>query len=379
MAQMDGRSNLSEFDTTKTVDVKGPMLDPILGYEGDGELPTYKDAASVLERYYFGEKRSEHEISEMDYENDKGDSSGKSMKHTEGPEGEEQAGTSNADTPTGSEKEKEKDIAKESKQFSEKEMNTADLKSKNMKDAEGPEDEEQAGTGDTYKDFKKRVVESIEEIVGLVEQDHDEEEETPEEEEEESDEMQKKEEEEGKEPESHKKNMKEAQGVVPPPALQKKMKNEDSGEEYEDEADAKGEGKKDVKESDEIELDIEEDITEALENEIIEKIISEMEDESSGLLEQDEEPAPDGDEGEEDEDEDEDEDEGLDVDKKMEEMVNRLTSESDTMKHTEGPEGEEQAGTGGDEKVIPPRKDRSNEGDKSKGTKPMDKSELADA
>ena len=61
--------------------------------------------------------------------------------------------------------------------------------------------------------------------------------------------------------------------------------------------------------------------------------------------------------------------------KKMEEMVNRLTSEGDTMKHVEGPEGEEQAGTGGDEKVIPPRKDRSNEGTKEKGTKPMDKGE----
>jgi len=43
-------------DTSDTVDVKGPMLDPILSYKGGGELPTNKDAASILERYYFGEK-----------------------------------------------------------------------------------------------------------------------------------------------------------------------------------------------------------------------------------------------------------------------------------------------------------------------------------
>jgi len=43
-------------DTTTTVDMKGPFLDPILGYDGGGELPTHKDAASILERYYFKEK-----------------------------------------------------------------------------------------------------------------------------------------------------------------------------------------------------------------------------------------------------------------------------------------------------------------------------------
>jgi hypothetical protein len=29
---------ISEFDTSKTVDVKGPMLDPILKWDGDGLL-----------------------------------------------------------------------------------------------------------------------------------------------------------------------------------------------------------------------------------------------------------------------------------------------------------------------------------------------------
>jgi len=47
---------INEFDTSKNVDVKGPLLDPILGYDGGGELPTHKDAASILERYYFKEK-----------------------------------------------------------------------------------------------------------------------------------------------------------------------------------------------------------------------------------------------------------------------------------------------------------------------------------
>ncbi len=45
----------AEHDTSKPVDVKGPMLDPILSYSGGGELPTHKDAASILERYYFAE------------------------------------------------------------------------------------------------------------------------------------------------------------------------------------------------------------------------------------------------------------------------------------------------------------------------------------
>jgi len=48
---------IQEFDTSGHVDVKGPMLDPILGYDGGGELPTHKDAASVLERYYFNQEQ----------------------------------------------------------------------------------------------------------------------------------------------------------------------------------------------------------------------------------------------------------------------------------------------------------------------------------
>ena len=43
----------------KNVDVKGPMTDAILNYDGGGELTTHKDAASILERYYFNENNDE--------------------------------------------------------------------------------------------------------------------------------------------------------------------------------------------------------------------------------------------------------------------------------------------------------------------------------
>jgi hypothetical protein len=46
---------ISEFDTSKNVDVKGPMLDPIIGYDGGGELQTHKNVSDILERYYFNQ------------------------------------------------------------------------------------------------------------------------------------------------------------------------------------------------------------------------------------------------------------------------------------------------------------------------------------
>jgi len=46
---------MSDFDTSKTVDVTGPMTKQIISYKGDGELKTTSDAASILERYYFGD------------------------------------------------------------------------------------------------------------------------------------------------------------------------------------------------------------------------------------------------------------------------------------------------------------------------------------
>lgn len=67
------------------MDVKGPMLDPILGYDGGGELPTHKDAASILERYYFNENDNrvsvkEHEDNDIDEVPPKEDNKLKSIK-----------------------------------------------------------------------------------------------------------------------------------------------------------------------------------------------------------------------------------------------------------------------------------------------------------
>lgn len=109
---------ISEFDTSDTLEVKGPMLDPIVSWDGGGEIPTYKDAASILERYYFNEDKDdgvsvvgEAEL-EAAYQNDKGDAAGPSMKNAKGT-GTEQAGTSDADTIAGAKDEKEEDITKE--------------------------------------------------------------------------------------------------------------------------------------------------------------------------------------------------------------------------------------------------------------------------
>lgn len=300
-------------------------------------------------------------------------------------------------------------------------MNTPDLKSSNMKDTEGPEEEEQAGTGNTYTDFKKRVVESIEEIVDSADAEAVTEQEEDKDDDDKDDDKDEKCEGCGKKDCECKKEEKveEAKmidGITPGPKtkegkatpgpdasyhkdsskigqtkeVQKGAFDESDsavpggpspkkrGEDWED--DEHGYSK--TNESETVELEVEEDLTEALENEIIEKLISEMEDEETeGITEQEEDEKE---EKKEENGDDKDEDEGLDVDKKMEEMVNRLTSgedvsEADTMKHTEGPEGEEQAGTGSMEKAVPPRKDRSNEGSKEKGTKPMEDGELADA
>ena len=125
---------IAEFDTSDTVEVKGPMLDPIIAWSGDGELPTYKDAASILERYYFNENAEEKlntlDEAEKDYENDRGSKGAQSQKHTEGPGGEEQAGTADAGSIRSMEKEKEKDIAKEAFELSEDEWNDEDVPKK---------------------------------------------------------------------------------------------------------------------------------------------------------------------------------------------------------------------------------------------------------
>ena len=46
---------VAEYDAG-VLDVKGPMLEPIVNYRGDGEMETHKDAATILERYYYREQ-----------------------------------------------------------------------------------------------------------------------------------------------------------------------------------------------------------------------------------------------------------------------------------------------------------------------------------
>jgi hypothetical protein len=107
---------ISEYDTSKTVQVKGPMLDPILSWDGDGEIPIYKDAASILERYYFNENAEDPvmvtDLEEMEYNEDGTEPKTKSQEHGEGP-GTQQAGTSKATNIKGDLKAQEEDIAKE--------------------------------------------------------------------------------------------------------------------------------------------------------------------------------------------------------------------------------------------------------------------------
>ncbi len=141
---------IAEFDTSDHLDVKGPMLDPIISWDGAGELPTSKDAASVLERYYFNEKQDDgvKTIEEMDYENDKGDAKGESMEDTEGT-GTSQAGTSKSDSIAGAKKEREKEIAKEDEDLFEQE------------DKEEDEDEEESEEVSEDLEMENAIIEKL--------------------------------------------------------------------------------------------------------------------------------------------------------------------------------------------------------------------------
>ena len=99
------KTAIAEFDTSKTVDVKGPMLDPILKWDGQGELPIYKDAASILERYYFNEGSDKGvEVAEMEYNEDGAEAKTDAEKDAEGT-GTQQAGTAAAGNMAGRKKE----------------------------------------------------------------------------------------------------------------------------------------------------------------------------------------------------------------------------------------------------------------------------------
>lgn len=286
---------IAEFDTSDNVEVKGPMLDPILSWRGDGELPTNKDAASILERYYFNEEADQP--LETAFENDKGDASGKSMDHAEGT-GTEQAGTSDESSIKGALDDKEEIIAKE---WIEGMIREQDDDAE--EDAEETEEVEEglagtiaggaagaaighpvAGAAVGHMAQKKLSQESL-----FLEQDHDEDAETPEEEAAESKETQKKE----KEEDAEKHDVKEA-------------KEEDDADEDKEDADEK-----------------------MTENAIIEKLIGEMEEKDGIMTYTDDEPK----------------------------VHNPEEKEAKgPMDHAEG-SGTEQAGTGDAEGQIPDRKD----------------------
>lgn len=153
---------ISEFDTSKTVDVKGPMLDPILKWDGDGELPVYKDAASILERYYFNETRDEGvEVSEMEYNEDGTEKKSEEMKHAEGT-GTEQAGTSPEGSIDGAKKEIGKDLAKEAEE-KEKDEKEEELEEKETNDKDVPKKKEY--TEEQEKDEKDEKEEKDEKII----------------------------------------------------------------------------------------------------------------------------------------------------------------------------------------------------------------------
>jgi len=167
-------SDVSEYDTSDNLEVKGPMLDPIISWDGGGEIPTYKDAASILERYYFNEENdegvtvSDDEELQSDYQNDKGDSAGPSMQNAKGA-GTEQAGTSDSDTILGGKEEKEEDIAKEGFEYDldEWDLLEAEWDDENVPKAKvygdeegGDEDKEDEDEEDEDEDNEKETSES---------------------------------------------------------------------------------------------------------------------------------------------------------------------------------------------------------------------------
>ena len=161
---------IAEFDTSDTVEVKGPMLDPILAWDGDGELPIYKDAAGILERYYFEEGAEEqvNTLDEADYENDKGKpDKGPSMKHTKGT-GTEQAGTDDKGMDKG-----EKEIAKEAEENNDDDDEKEEVEEKEYSGKETPKGKEYT---DESEDLEMENA-IIEKLIAEMEGEEDEEDE----------------------------------------------------------------------------------------------------------------------------------------------------------------------------------------------------------
>jgi len=185
------KTAIAEFDTSKTVDLKGPMLDPILKWDGQGELPIYKDAASILERYYFNETADKGiEVAEMEYNEDGTEAKTDAMKDAEGT-GTEQAGTSDKATIPAAKKEIEKDLAKEGKTSKGKRVSEKEFDGKSAVKAKKYVDEDADADADADADEDEDVNESLENAVieKLIAEMEDEEGEEDEEEVEESEVM----------------------------------------------------------------------------------------------------------------------------------------------------------------------------------------------
>jgi len=170
---------IAEFDTSKTVDVKGPMLDPILKWDGQGELPIYKDAASILERYYFNENSDKGvEVVESEFNEDGTEAKTASEKDAEG-EGTEQAGTSKVAIPA-EKKEIAKDLAKEAEEVEvddDEEEIEEKVAIKKEQDEEVEDDEDEVEVEESKKlteDLENSVIEKL--IAEMEEEDEDEDE-----------------------------------------------------------------------------------------------------------------------------------------------------------------------------------------------------------
>lgn len=136
-------TNYPSYDTSQTTDVSGPFVDDIVSYEGDGEMVTYKDASSILEKYYFDKDEGIENIHEQHDEEAAGNSDGGTIdkekeeivsKMTEQEEKEDEE-----------DEEDEKEEVEESEDLNETEKSIVEKLIEEM------EEEQPAGKGDAEK------------------------------------------------------------------------------------------------------------------------------------------------------------------------------------------------------------------------------------
>ena len=164
---------IKEFDNIgDTVDIKGPMLDTILAYRGDGELETSKDAASILERYYFEENQDPgvaieeegpidnaiDEVPDKNIEKTKKDiekavTEQEEEKEEEGKEEEEEIEEQKEE---GKEEEKEEDLEESDLENAIVEKLIAEMESEILEDENKGAGTEAAGTGGDEKEIPDR-------------------------------------------------------------------------------------------------------------------------------------------------------------------------------------------------------------------------------